>query len=714
MEINNKEKHIIVIDCWTDSTEKEETLIKLIDKLKIYGIEIMLATHKNVSEKTLNKVDYYIFDKRNPILLNENFSDFNINSDRWSSFSNKKVTNKTPFHHDYSIWITMKNAFKMVESLNKEYIHFIEYDCLVNETQYKQCFIDEIHKFDSIIYEYDKGSTRLNNPYCATYMFSIKTDVALKLINTINSIEEYFTNDGDNWQLEKRFYQKLLTVSNNINVCKYVDNDSGLNIHAVWNRRQSIKSDLNIEIYPCSDEHKKIYIHAILGDKSYNQLGFKHLVEVRYNETSKFIEVSNNTYSLYEIGEFVQNKKIEVFYQGIKIFEQNTGEDYEIFYKMNRLETKIKEPTINRYFIDGPFFEILNDENSEYSIKFIDNDTNFTHYSTTLNNNSWTKCSIKYYVNWRVEIKNSFGDIIFNDILSLNNKRVLISFESSSLGDTLAWMPICEQFRKKHNCQLIVSTFWNKLFEGEYENIEFVNPGETVYDIVAQYKLGVFVVDGKFDDTRHKDDFKTLPLQKIASDILGLEHIEEKPNLVKTKDSDLIGDKYVCIGPHATALAKYWNYDGGWQEIINYLNDCGYKVVYISSESLTDEWHNSKLGKKPLYNVIDKSGNRPIEERIADLRGCEFFIGVSSGLSWLAWGSGAKVVLISGFTEKYLEFNDCVRVINENVCHGCWHKHKFDPSDWRWCPEHKNSDREFECTKTITSNQIINKIKELI
>ena len=95
----------------------------------------------------------------------------------------------------------------------------------------------------------------------------------------------------------------------------------------------------------------------------------------------------------------------------------------------------------------------------------------------------------------------------------------------------------------------------------------------------------------------------------------------------------------------------------------------------------------------------------------------EFFIGLSSGLSWLSWAIGKHVVMISNFTEEDHEFtSNCTRIINKSVCNGCWNnpKHKFDKGDWNWCPEYKNSYRQFECHKRITGEMVINKIKNLI
>jgi hypothetical protein len=42
---------------------------------------------------------------------------------------------------------------------------------------------------------------------------------------------------------------------------------------------------------------------------------------------------------------------------------------------------------------------------------------------------------------------------------------------------------------------------------------------------------------------------------------------------------------------------------------------------------------------------VDRTGERPIEDTISDILNCEFFIGVSSGLSWLAWGLDVPVFM---------------------------------------------------------------------
>ena len=87
------------------------------------------------------------------------------------------------------------------------------------------------------------------------------------------------------------------------------------------------------------------------------------------------------------------------------------------------------------------------------------------------------------------------------------------------------------------------------------------------------------------------------------------------------------------------------------------------------------------------------------------------FIGIGSGLSWLAWTLKTPVVLISGFSEDYTEFMDCERVSPPKYkCSGCFNKTRLDAGDWEWCPEHKNTNKQFECTTSITSEVVIDSI----
>jgi autotransporter strand-loop-strand O-heptosyltransferase len=375
--------------------------------------------------------------------------------------------------------------------------------------------------------------------------------------------------------------------------------------------------------------------------------------------------------------------------------------------------------SFNIHFLEGGFIEILGrDKSKNFLVQFINQNNNEIIYESNLTPGMWSKTAIKYFVNFLVKVIDlSTNKAVHEHKYNAENKRVYIHLDSSAIGDTLAWFPYVEEFRKKHNCRVICSTFHNEWFESEYPEIEFVKPGTTVNNLYAMYSVGWhYNENGEVNTDFNPTDFKTYSLQECSADVLGIDYKEIKPKLSfrKTLQIAPIEGKYVVIAPHGSAHAKYWNRPGGWQAIIDYLNNEGYKVVMITQEPLGDEWHDSKLGGT-LTGVIDKTGDNPLEDRATDMMNAEFFIGIGSGLSWLNWALGGKTVLISGFSAPFSEFTDCERVFtpSSSICNSCFNKTRLDAGDWEWCPEHKNTERHFECTKTITPDMVIEAIERV-
>jgi autotransporter strand-loop-strand O-heptosyltransferase len=364
----------------------------------------------------------------------------------------------------------------------------------------------------------------------------------------------------------------------------------------------------------------------------------------------------------------------------------------------------IPRPEIIQYFVNNPFLEIKGESNSKFKVEFYD-ESGRCHYSEELSSNHWIKLNREYFTKWNTKIWES-GKLIYDNTLDLKGKKVFISLESSSLGDTLAWVPYIREFKDKNKCHLVVSTFMNNLFRDTYPDIEFVEPGTPVSGLYAMYRLGWFYKDGEFDISKNPNDFRVMPLQKTASDILGLEYKETRALL---KFPNGRREKKVGIGIHSTAQAKYWNNPTGWQDVVDYLKSKGYDVVLYSREN------DGYMGNNHPVGIRKFESDGTIESVINDMATCEFFVGLGSGLSWLSWSIGLPTVLISGFSQEYSEtVTDTYRVINKNVCHGCFNSHRLDSGDWNWCPIYKNTEKQFECTKEITSQMVIDKINKVI
>jgi autotransporter strand-loop-strand O-heptosyltransferase len=351
------------------------------------------------------------------------------------------------------------------------------------------------------------------------------------------------------------------------------------------------------------------------------------------------------------------------------------------------------------HFVNGPFLEIQNNIDKEYYVEFIATDGSIA-YSTKLRSNMWTRASRQYYEDWTINVYLD-DEIVYTEKLNLKGSRVYIAIDSSALGDNLAWVPYIDEFRKEHNCHVICSTFKNDLFESQYPDIEFVNPGSEVNNILAMYMLGWF-----YDLNKEPTKPNIPSLQEHACNILGLDFTEIRPKLNMDISYRPISEKYITIGPTTTLGCKEWSYPNGWQELVDYLNGLGYKVAVITKEQTP--W---------LNNVLDWTGDHPLQTRINQLYHSEFYIGLGSGLSWLSWSVGKPTVMIANFSKEGHEFtSNCIRITNKSVCNGCWNNPNFtfDKGDWYWCPVNKGTEDQFICQKSITPQMVIEQISHLL
>lgn len=351
---------------------------------------------------------------------------------------------------------------------------------------------------------------------------------------------------------------------------------------------------------------------------------------------------------------------------------------------------------ISLLFVENPRLEITGNSDSKFLVKFFD-EAGVCHYENTISSNSWVKLNRQWFTKWTAKVWED-GELIYEETLNYEGKRVYISIDSASLGDTIAWVPYCEEFRKKHKCHVILSTHKNFLFKEAYPEIEFVLPGTTVNNIHGQYIIG-----WRYSLDKEPELCNTIPLQKAASNILGLEWKEIKPTLAYTPVKFNGKDTFVTIATNSTAGCKFWTKEG-WQEVINYLVDQGYKVYNVSKERNAFD-NCTQIEDTTMDNTINMIANS------------KFFIGLSSGLSWLAWAIGTPVVMISNFTEADHEFqSNCIRITDTSLCHGCWNNpnFKFDKGDWDWCPINKNTPKHFECHRGIKAEKVIASLQPLI
>jgi len=319
----------------------------------------------------------------------------------------------------------------------------------------------------------------------------------------------------------------------------------------------------------------------------------------------------------------------------------------------------------------------------------------------------------KYFVPFSIKVSRA-GRVVLDHTMNLSDQDVLIDMHLGGVGDHIAWMGHVEAFVLRHRCRVtcLVRPGLAELFQNDREELNVTEDQDVLNrPYYARYKVLIFFNDLNRDF--QPTDYRQVGLGVSGAYILGLPPTDRLPSIRTAEGDRPIAENYVCIATQATGHNKYWNNPTGWSSIIPFLKEQGYRVICIDRDRVSGSgtiWHHLPHGAE------DMTGQIPLSERARWLRHASFFIGLSSGLSWLAWAAGCPVVLISGFTEPYNEFATPYRVINRNVCNGCSNDITldFERTNYLWCPRHADSERDFECTKMISALHVEQVIRQLI
>lgn len=318
----------------------------------------------------------------------------------------------------------------------------------------------------------------------------------------------------------------------------------------------------------------------------------------------------------------------------------------------------------------------------------------------------------KYFVRFGFQIwRKGENCPIFTHEFNALNHAVMVQMPVPTLGDTLAWFPYVEKFRRKHDCQVlaVLQPQFTEILRNQYPGIGFITKEQAAsVKPYATYRLGLFFGG----DVDHQPcDFRLIGLAQTAGHILGVDPEPERPRF-ELSAPRTIQESYVCISVQSTSQCKHWNNPAGWYQVIDFLKSSGYRVLCVDKA----RFHGAGLQWNHIpHGAEDCTGPLPLQERVNLIKDADFFVGLASGLSWLAWGCGVPVVLISGFSHPVTEFPTPYRVINYHACNSCWNdpRHDFDHYDFLWCPRHAGTDRQFECTRLIAGEQVINMIKRI-
>lgn len=704
---------IFVIDTYPSTEEKMGFLKDSIERTKKAGKPIAIVTHYPLPEDILKSVDYVIFDKHNP--LSENYS-----LTYWAVMPKevKIVTSLTNSYHGLCCLTSMKNAATFLKDKYK-FIHFLEYDTEVDLDKYlKTSNYHRVRGKKFIGFDYHWKIPKQDG--IITNIFTIDANWFDEKMILLRKWKDY---DAESWKMSRRIGKESDLILEHWMWNYFCDRDmlkdsqilaktekDELVIRGNMKDQMDEEPDMHFRLSE-TDDHKLI-MFILRDDRVKNSAWYKMTQgdtvyegtvdygKLAYHmfEKSGIIEVESEFFKKQFIidPEHIYQETIFRFYDDrMKCMAWDHNHDKDFIYFENSTPAG---DTVKYSFIEGAKTEIVGDSDATYEVEFINGKNGMTVYTQKdFKANHWCAPSPRYYVDWNIIVREN-GKEVSKHTFNCEGKNILIQLDSRALGDTIAWIPYLDEFRKEHKCKVFGRTFHNNLFRKEYPEINWIEPGkDPMTDIYAYYNVGC----RDNDYLSNKNNWRSVPLQQVCSDYIGIDYKEIRPKVTKPNGERPIKDKYVAMSEHSTFQCKYWLYRGGWQTVIEYLKSKGYKVIVISKE------------KTNLKGIINKT-NRPMDETINTIQHADLFMGVSSGPSWLAWALDTPVVLVSGYSAKWGEFQDnCARIVPpEHLCHGCFNDRDatLDRGNWNWCPRSKN----FECSTGITPEMVISGINKFI
>lgn len=710
---------IFVLDTYPNTDEKMQFLIDAIDRIKKVNKPIAIVTHYPLPEYITKSVDYVLYDRNNP--LSEDYS-----LTYWAVIHKtlKVVTSLENHYHGLCCLTSMKNAATFLKDKYNFY-HFIEYDTIVDLENYLK--VSNYHRAKGkkfICFDYHYEIPKQDG--IITNIFSLDTNWFDEKMVLLRKWNEYRDESSRMCGRLKRPSDMILEhwmwnyfadrdmLKDTILLSK--EEKDTLIINGNLRDRMNDEPDMNFKLSETEDH--KIVLFVLRDDRVHGDAWYK--VTYTTDDENKIYEGRIN---FGRINHYVFEKKGTIVVEtekSKKEFVINPDEQYtntifrfyddfikclvwdhvydkDFMYHDN--ETPAGDKILITY-LDGPKVEIVGKSDKSYDVEFINKDIEMTSYENKgMTPNHWCSASARYYINWGIKIREN-NNIIKEDNFDVTSKNVLIQLDSSSIGDTIAWVPYLDEFRKQRNCNVYGRTFHNNLFRDVYPEVTWIDPGkEPVENIYAYYNVGC----RDNDYNSNKNNWRVVPLQQVCSDYLGLEYKEIRPRIKKSDKKRPIKEKYVTLSEHSTFHCKYWLYPQGWKTVIEYLKDKGYKVMVISKEATK------------LQGIIDRT-NRSFNETINNIQHADLHLGVSSGPSWLAWGLETKLILISGYSTIWAEMksvDDVVRIgAPEGKCSGCFNDRDavLDRGNWLFCPRNKN----FECTRSIEPSTVIKGIEKFL
>ena len=705
-----KKEDLFVILSHCDTDKKTDALRRCIESLSM--LDKIIVSHISVPETATSKCDLTIVSPHNPIVRFDESESLGV-PHPINRYTSRFLTASHPFlyNHGYAALLLIQEGCRYAKAEGYENVHFLNYDYLIsNETLHMH--IGHLEDKDLVYYGWD-GQDMMNCGF-----FSAKTAMLSRALRRMKSIKEYYAHGT---LIEETILNTIRSLKNvTIELISKSESDSFNTITSIISPHVRLENDAVVytTLHRANDDNDYALMYRMHRENNNITLNVLH------DEKEACVVIpAYGFYTLIKIGKHDDDNVVSVFKD--READPSITLDHRFGATMTFndandigpcLQLGTMKATFDINFNDGPHVYIdTRDKDIEHVVRFSNADDKIV-FESKATGPSHVKALKRFFVPWKIDILHG-NELMLSHRLDLKGRNVRIIFESSSLGDHVCWFGAIDEFRKKHGANVYASTYHDDLFKENYQDIKFVSRNTKIQDTYATYRIGWFYKDAYSIDPdvyMHPSNVRQLPMSRTSTDILGLPHKQIKPRLVLPKNMERpMKERYVTIGTHATCQPKYWNHPNGWQTVVDEIRSMGYEVMSVSRES---DGHGGNAYPSRIINACGDAYT--MQDRIRQIANSDLFIGLGSGLSWLAWALNVPTILISGFSEPYTEMTDDnvhrVYCDDASICHGCFNRMRLNQEDWNWCPMHKGTERQFECTKTITSQRLIETIKNIL
>jgi len=294
--MNNKS--IFLINSYTDTLQKVDKLRSLIISLKNENFKVLLITHTSTPQDIIDRCDYFIFDKENPLINDIDIQYWSfINTNRFKFY----YKNKRTYIHFLAYYRLIFGGLNYIKCIDPEIeiVHSFDYDISFNN-------FDEIYDNEKILSssDYNIISYRNEENNLLTY-FSVKlksvdsNKIVYNRESLLSLYKDYFTRE-DFPIIEKILYNDLLPKN------MFIKNISTLKNTADTNTERLKTNEKNFQLVPFER-------NGILKFLLFNFEDTDIKIDIVVNNSKYFFYCFNKGWNLNDIDRLENIKKIKFY-----------------------------------------------------------------------------------------------------------------------------------------------------------------------------------------------------------------------------------------------------------------------------------------------------------------------------------------------------------------------------------------------------------------